>query len=64
MFGLCIVRTFPTAASPSSTSFTLLLGFGAAFAESAIALGYGNLVPSSSAQRLRYKKRVFEPLGN
>ena len=31
-----VIRTFPTAASPSSTSFTLLLGFGAAFAESAI----------------------------
>jgi hypothetical protein len=27
-------RTFPTAASPSSTSFTLLLGFGAFAAES------------------------------
>ena len=30
-------RTFPTAASPSRTSLTLLLGFGAVPAESAIA---------------------------
>jgi len=29
-------RTFPTAASPSSTSFTLLLGFGGAAALSAM----------------------------
>ena len=29
-------HTFPTAASPRSTSFTLLLGFGAAPVESAI----------------------------
>lgn len=31
-------HTFPTAASPRSTSFTLLLGFGAAPVESAILL--------------------------
>ncbi len=43
------MHTFPTAASPSSTSLTLLLGLGGAFAESAITdvtavgLSVGNL---------------------
>ena len=38
-------RTFPTAASPSSTNLTLLLGFGAVAVESAIISGVvGGLV--------------------
>ena len=32
-------RTFPTAASPSRTSLTLLLGFGGTAAESAMTVG-------------------------
>lgn len=35
----CGYRTFPTAASPSSTSFTLLLGFGAFAVESDMLVG-------------------------
>lgn len=34
------IRTFPTAASPSSTSLTLLLGFWGAAVESAIVCRY------------------------
>lgn len=38
-YGICSWRTFPTAASPSRTSLTLLLGLGAAAApESAMAV--------------------------
>jgi len=37
-----ITRTFPTAASPSNTSFTLLVGFGALGAPSAMVVaGFG-----------------------
>lgn len=48
------LHTLPTAASPSSTSLTLLLGFGAeAVVESVIGAGGGEVEDGRLARRLR-----------
>lgn len=56
------LRTLPTAASPSSTSFTLLLGLGAAFAESAISVAMQYAELSHSARAVH--EVAFGPMTN